>query len=89
MAPLYAFRYQSCRRPGKARAGRVNPEVRELRKHECRRCLSSRLLILEKKRQEDNDVYRCRDCGYLFSPPPSPAAPLRNTAMESGPGGSR
>ena len=52
------------------RAGRVNLEVRELRKHECRRCLSSRLLILEKKRQEDNEVYRCRECGYLFSPPP-------------------
>ena len=28
------------------------------------------MLILEKKRKEDNYVYRCRDCGYLFSPPP-------------------
>ena len=72
-----------------ARDGRVNLEVEELREYECRRCLSSRLLILGKRRKEDNDVYRCRDCGYLFSPPPSPAAPLRNTAMESGSGGSR
>ena len=40
--------------------------------------------MLEKKQEEDNDVYRCRDCGYLFSPPPSPAVlPPRNTAMPS------
>ncbi len=49
--------------------GSASTEEGELRNTECRRCQSSRLLILEKKREEDNDVYRCRDCGYLFSPP--------------------
>ena len=46
--------------------------------------------MLDKKEKEDNDVYRCRDCGYLFSPPQSGAASPRNTAMEPGyPGASR
>ena len=35
----------------------------------CRRCESPHLILLEKKRPDDNDVYRCRECGYLFSPP--------------------
>ncbi len=34
----------------------------------CRRCLSTRLLRLDKKCPQDNDVFRCQDCGFLFSP---------------------
>ena len=70
--------------PARPAPEQVNLEVEELRKTECRRCLSSRLLILGKRRKEDNDVYRCRDCGYLFSPPPSPAAPLAGPSGQSG-----
>ena len=35
---------------------------------QCRRCDSLRLLKLEKKSRKDNDILRCRDCGFLFSP---------------------
>lgn len=54
----------------------------------CRRCQSQRLIVLEKKLPGDNEVYRCRDCGYLFSPgaPPRPAAVT--TAMETAPASS-
>lgn len=54
----------------------------------CRRCQSQRLIVLEKKLPGDNEVYRCRDCGYLFSPgaPPRPAAVT--TAMETAPAAS-
>ncbi len=40
----------------------------------CRRCVSKFLILLEKKRPDDNDVYRCQGCGYLFSPPEEPEA---------------
>ena len=44
--------------------------------------------MLDKKREEDNYVYRCRDCGFLFSPPIPPsthtATQPRHTAMEPG-----
>ena len=35
----------------------------------CRRCYSSRLLALKKRLPGDNLILRCRDCGFLFSPP--------------------
>jgi hypothetical protein len=34
----------------------------------CRRCQSQRLIPLEKKQQNDNDVFRCQECVYIFSP---------------------
>ena len=40
----------------------------------CRRCYSSNLLALEKRAPGDNLVLRCRDCGFLFSPPDQGAA---------------
>ena len=36
---------------------------------ECRRCSSLRLVVLTRVRPADNYVFRCRDCGFLFSPP--------------------
>ena len=36
---------------------------------ECRRCSSVRLVVLTRVRPADNYVFRCRDCGFLFSPP--------------------
>jgi|AP59_1055472.scaffolds.fasta_scaffold616040_2 hypothetical protein len=60
----------------------------------CRRCQSLRLVPLEKKQLDDNDVFRCGDCGYLFSPSIRPQPSLnqgigqgigpRTTAVESG-----
>ena len=35
----------------------------------CRRCKSDRLLELARLDEGDHWVYRCRDCGLLFSPP--------------------
>ena len=35
----------------------------------CRRCNSDRLLELARLDGGDHWVYRCRDCGFLFSPP--------------------
>ena len=35
----------------------------------CRRCHSDRLLELARLDAEDHWVYRCRNCGFLFSPP--------------------
>ena len=35
----------------------------------CRRCKSEKLLELVRLEGEDHAVYRCRDCGFLFSPP--------------------
>ena len=35
----------------------------------CRRCESDRLLQLARLGGEDHTVYRCLDCGFLFSPP--------------------
>ncbi len=40
----------------------------------CRRCLSNRLLKLDKKLPNDHDVFRCRECGFLFSPGPEDSA---------------
>ncbi|MCI0786216.1 MAG: hypothetical protein J4O09_07855 [Chloroflexi bacterium] len=34
----------------------------------CRRCRSPRLLQLDKKLPQDNSVFRCQECGFLFSP---------------------
>jgi len=60
----------------------------------CRRCQSLRLIPLEKKQQNDNDVFRCQECGYIFSPPNGPAEgpqagaekglEPRTTAVQSG-----
>ena len=41
----------------------------------CRRCNSSRLVKLAKKLSEDNDVFRCEDCGFIFSPLEAKDAP--------------
>ena len=35
----------------------------------CRRCKSEKLLELGRLEGADHSVYRCRDCGFLFSPP--------------------
>ena len=35
----------------------------------CRRCQSEALLELACLGSDDHVVYRCRDCGFLFSPP--------------------
>ncbi len=47
----------------------------------CRRCKSEQLLELVRLEGEDHAVYRCRECGFLFSPPeveglPPGVAPL-------------
>jgi transposase-like protein len=34
----------------------------------CRRCSSFKLVQLDKKSPQDNDVFRCQECGFLFSP---------------------
>ena len=34
----------------------------------CRRCNSFRLLKLDSIEPEDNLIYRCQECGFLFSP---------------------
>ncbi len=39
---------------------------------QCRRCASFKLITLNKELPTDNDVFRCRECGYLFSPPAKP-----------------
>ena len=61
---------------------------------QCRRCDSQELLKLEKKSSKDNDILRCRECGFLFSPSgpdqTSPAQPgpkakkSRTVAISSG-----
>ena len=38
----------------------------------CRRCGCNRLIKLDKKLKDDNDVFRCYLCGYIFSPLPNP-----------------
>ena len=54
----------------------------------CRRCYSTRLVRLDKKDIKDHDVYRCRGCGYLFSPGDSSEstspAPSRTVAVQPG-----
>lgn len=34
----------------------------------CHRCYSFKLLQLDKKLSQDNDVFRCQECGFIFSP---------------------
>ena len=34
----------------------------------CRRCGYNRLIKLGKRHVEDNDVLRCGECGFIFSP---------------------
>ena len=58
----------------------------------CRRCQSTRLIPLLKKQRDDNDVFRCKECGFIFSPPAPALAGRssglpRTTAVESGYGG--
>ena len=36
---------------------------------QCRRCQSAALLELARLEGADHTVYRCRHCGFLFSPP--------------------
>ena len=48
----------------------------------CRRCGSEALLELARLAGDDHTVYRCRDCGFLFSPPDETAA----AAARGGPG---
>ena len=50
----------------------------------CRRCESQTLLELVKLDGQDHTVFRCRACGFLFSPPEDraraagvPPSPLR------------
>jgi hypothetical protein len=48
------------------------------------------LIPLEKKQQDDNDVFRCQECGYIFSPAASPRIgtgqdrKTQTTAVQSG-----
>jgi len=52
------------------------------------------LIQLDKKIPEDHEVFRCQDCGYLFSPGESPGStaaiptpaspPSRTVAVQSG-----
>ncbi len=51
----------------------------------CRRCRHRRLIKLQKMRDDDHDVYRCAECGYIFSPPPD----QEQDAGPGAPGGSR
>ena len=41
----------------------------------CRRCSSTTLIPLQKARADDNDVFRCAHCGFIFSPPVTQARP--------------
>ncbi len=63
----------------------------------CRRCRYRRVIKLQKMRDDDHDVYRCVECGYIFSPPPdqepnadpespslSPRAPDRSRGAPQG-----
>ena len=50
----------------------------------CRRCDSTKLIRLDKKCSRDNYVFRCQECGFLFSPStpaetPKQQAPLPKT----------
>ena len=60
---------------------------------QCRRCDSLNLLKLEKKSRKDNDILRCRDCGFLFSPSkpdqakPDQAGPDQANPAQPGPKG--
>ena len=43
--------------------------VRKVYVLNCRRCGSEALLELARLQGGDHTVYRCRNCGFLFSPP--------------------
>lgn len=49
----------------------------------CRRCGSEALLELARLAGDDHTVYRCRDCGFLFSPPDEAA---QAASARGGPG---
>ena len=49
----------------------------------CRRCLSHRLLQLDKKLPSDHNVFRCQECGFLFSPGDTPA-PASDPSAQQG-----
>ena len=51
----------------------------------CRRCESEELLELARLAGGDHTVYRCRDCGFLFSPPDETAAAARGPGIEPSP----
>ena len=51
----------------------------------CRRCGSEALLELARLAGEDHTVYRCRDCGFLFSPPDEAAVAERSPGIEPSP----
>jgi len=51
----------------------------------CRRCNSIRLIRLDKKSSQDNDVFRCQECGYLFSPSTSAEAPKQQVSPQKTP----
>ena len=51
----------------------------------CRRCDSIRLIRLDKKSSQDNDVFRCQECGYLFSPSTSAEAPKQQVSSQKNP----
>ena len=45
----------------------------------CRRCGDVRLIRLAKRLDKDNEVYRCRGCGFIFSP--SDSSPTHAPAL--------
>ncbi|HZA25129.1 MAG TPA: hypothetical protein VFA32_21455, partial [Dehalococcoidia bacterium] len=47
---------------------------------QCRRCHSRKLVALSKKSPQDNDVFRCQECSFLFSPASVASGPPKNTA---------
>ena len=52
----------------------------------CRRCESEALLELARLAGSDHTVYRCRDCGFLFSPPEGEgSAAARGPGIEPSP----
>ena len=50
----------------------------------CRRCSSGHLFVLSKVWATDNDVYRCRECGFLFSPAATAPASEAGQARQQG-----
>ena len=53
----------------------------------CRRCRGKRLVELGRLQGSDHPIYRCRDCGFLFSPPDEEArAGLDARVRRSAPG---
>lgn len=46
----------------------------------CRRCPSPDLIPLDRLQPADHQIYRCRRCGYLFSPAESNPPDTRQPA---------